>query len=236
MIDIVIPYFLINEGLELKYALRSVEKHLFGVGNIFIIGDKPDWLQEAIHIPFKDGNMMAGKERNIYQKVLTAAMDPRVNNYFLYMNDDHFLLRDFEASQFPPYWHNTLSGSLETNKSPYRQTLENTIAALPMGGMECNFDGHCPMVFNRERFVRTFERVDWSIPYGYCMKTMYCVLNGIVGEHMPDLKVSGAPPKGWMQEILMDKGNYFSISDKSLNKVMRDALEELYPLTSKYEK
>lgn len=237
MIDIVIPYRLMNEGVELKYALRSAEKYLAGIGNVFIVGEKPDWLQEVIHISMKDGNMMAGRERNIYNKVLAAANDPRVSDYFLYMNDDHFLLEYFEAGEFPPFWFNTLDSSWEANDTPYKQTLLNTMGVLPMGGMERNFDGHCPMLFNRERFVRTFEPVDWSQDYGYCMKTIYCVLNGIEGDYMRDMKISHATLPNELNKLLSsDSRPYFSIGDKALNTTMDIALSCLYPQKSKYEK
>lgn len=31
--------------------------------------------------------------------------------------------------------------------------------------------------------------VDWLKWYGYCFKILYCVMNGIMGEYMDDLKI-----------------------------------------------
>jgi hypothetical protein len=39
---------------ELRYSLRSVEKHLKGYNNVYLVGDKPDWVRNVTHIPKQD--------------------------------------------------------------------------------------------------------------------------------------------------------------------------------------
>lgn len=232
MIDIVIPYWE-NEGQELRYALRSFEKYFSGVGNIFIIGDKPSWVNwkaNIIHIAAKDGNRMMGRERNIYKKLMLACAHPAVSDTFLFANDDHFMLQHFPAAAFPYYFHTHLEHSLSlAGDNPYRQTIQNTIDLL--GKFFQNYDSHCPILLEKQLFMKTFSAVDWTRPYGYCLKTVYCHANGIKGEICLDVKIRR---RG--EYVALPAGlPYFSADDKAMDKSLRMTLETLYPNKSKYE-
>jgi len=92
------------EDNELRYSLRSIEKYLSGVGQVFIIGDCPDFLTNVIHIPATDEENREWKDRNIYRKLLIACNDVRISENFLFVNDDHYLTQPFEAGKFPFYY------------------------------------------------------------------------------------------------------------------------------------
>src|SRR5688500_13559340 len=81
---------------ELRYCLRSVEKHLTGYGDVIIIGEKPAWLRNVIHIPFDEGPAPKSfeKERNIFNKIMVACNDDRVTDSFLFMPADHLMLQN----------------------------------------------------------------------------------------------------------------------------------------------
>src|SRR4051812_35587008 len=89
---------------ELRYALRSVEKHLSGYDNIFIVGEKPDWIQNITHIPFEDKPGYGNRDRNIFNKILAGIKDERLSYEFMFMSDDHFFTADFSATRFPYYY------------------------------------------------------------------------------------------------------------------------------------
>lgn len=235
MIDIVIPYRQTDDGAtELKYALRSVEQNLTGVGNVFIIGDRPGWLKEVFHVPYRAGNGMTDKEKNIYERVALACGMKQVSDDFLYMNDDHYLLKPVEAAEFPVYFYNTLSSKLGSNTTPYQVTVKNTMNLV--GKLALNYDTHCPIIFNKERFLRTFREVEWSKPYGYCMKTLYCYANGQVGKLMPDMKIRRYMDYPAAMQIEALRGLlFFSTDDKAMGKTMVQVLETLFPNKSKYE-
>src|SRR5688500_2320198 len=101
-----------NNDIELRYCLRSIETHLSGYGDIFLIVHKPKWVKNVMHIPAEDEQRTWWKERNIYRKILLACEDPRVSDDFLFMNDDHYLLSDFVAGEFPYYREGTISDYL----------------------------------------------------------------------------------------------------------------------------
>lgn len=230
--DIVIPYQLNSKGYELKYALRSIEKHLSGVGQVFIVGDVPEWTTNIIHLPFEQtrGNIK-WKERNIYEKVLAACNDERVSERFLFMNDDHFLCSDYEAGEFPYYWHATLGISEQKRYGDYKETLRNTLGIT--GQRMQDHDCHCPTLYSKYGFKK-LSQLDWKQHFGYAIKTMYAFFNNLEGEQTEDLKIK---EQLCFQQLLkiVETRDWFSINDRALNDGMKILLKYLYPKKSKFE-
>lgn len=230
MVDICIPLNnrSTQKNLELRYCLRSIEKHLKGVGNVFIIGYKPDWVTGCIHIPLEEDPRNRFRDRNIMSKMAAASKDRRVSKDFLMVHDDHFLLGYYCADMFP-YYH---CGPMVPGQGQYASTKQNTISLLG----ECNnYDTHCPILFNKEKFMRSVALADWSKWYGYCMKTLYCVLNGIDGEFMDDIKIR-MPLKADEIKLAIAGRKWFSIGDRCwVPNGMKEVLQTLYPNKSKYE-
>lgn len=229
VIDIVIPY--LDKGKnssELRFALRSIEKHLSGYGEIYIIGDLPSWATGVQHIPFHDSRDPHKHEENIFKKIIVAFEHPGVGETVLHFHADHYLLCDFVAGDFPYYWHRTLMEGQRQNQSIYRTTLIRTekllrsrVAALK------DFDCHCPIVYEKEKFIQAFEGVEWR-DYGYGIKSVYCNTLGIEGEPCTDLKITGR--KGFN----VSSRDWFSSGNS--NPEIDRFLSSLYPLKSSYEK
>src|SRR5690606_4266018 len=112
-------------------------------------------------------------ERNIYSKVKYACNIEEVSENFLFMNDDHFLLSDFSAHEFPYHYKGFLSDTMLKNQGNYRKTMNHTRKHLLSAGKEqLDFDTHCPIIYNKEKFIKTFENINWNVPYGYGIKSM----------------------------------------------------------------
>lgn len=232
MIDCVIP---LGKGstvknLELRYCLRSIEKHLKGVGQIFIIGECPDWVQNAIHLPAEDDPRNRFRDRNIADKMMIACKDERVSRDFIIVHDDHFLLEDIEAKEFPYVHH----GMMIAEDNQYGKTKKNTMALF---GKEIrDYDSHCPILFNKNKFATAYSSIDWNKWYGYCLKTVYCIWNGIQAEYYPDLKIRWADTSDEIKGVIAGR-KWFSIGDRCWgNGQMVEVLEELYPEKSIYER
>lgn len=229
--DIIIPLNnrSTQNNLEIQMCLRSVEKHLSGVGNVFIIGECPDFLTNVIHIPCEDDPRNRFRDRNICNKIIAACKDKRVSDDFLMVHDDHFLLEDYETDAFP-YYH---CGPLIPGEGQYAHTKQNTISLL---GEVNNYDTHCPILFNKEKFMRSVALADWSKWYGYCIKTLYCALNGIEGPHIEDMKIR--LPLAYDEIIGLISGRkWFSIGDRCfIRNGMKKVLQDLYSKPSKYER
>lgn len=220
---------------ELRYCLRSIEKHLKGYGDIFLIGHKPNWVKNIIHIPATDGDKIYEKEKNIFNKIMLAVNDERVTDDFLFMNDDHYLMHDYEAKGFPYYYHGTGAEQINKRTDPYSTTLKNTYPHALGAFIASYWDIHCPILYNKEG-VRLIAEEDWTKKWGYCIKTLYCEEMEIEGIEYPDLKIQDQfLSYSEIKELIKGRA-WFSIHDRCRNDSMLAVLQELYPKKSKYEK
>lgn len=217
---------------ELRYALRSVEKHLTGYGDVFIIGEKPDWLRNVIHLPCPDyGDKTFDKEHNIYCKIMAACADDRVTEDFLFMNDDHFLMQDYEAGKFPYYCYGWLNEYMTV--TDYKHTVKNTAQVLPENGPY--FDIHCPVLYNKYQFMHNLNGLDWENPFGYCIKTLFCnSILGLKATEYPDLKINEIHTAAQIHKLIAGRA-WFSIGDRAREGGLLRVLNDFYPHKSKYE-
>lgn len=237
-VDVMIPLGIgsKNADLELRMCLRGIEKHLTNVRNVYIIGERPKWITNIIWKSAKDERSSRYKERNIFKKIKLACSLPELSDDFLFLNDDHFLLSNFDASKFPYHYKCFLSDTMLKNQGNYRRTMNHTKKYLKsIEKEELDFDTHCPILYNKDLFLKSFEGINWNIDYGYGIKSMYCGINGIKGDHVPDCKIQTKQSSEKIRSIISDR-QYFSIGDGGFTHDMKMILEELYPNTSKYEK
>lgn len=219
---------------ELRYCLRSVERYLKCYGDIFIIGKAPVWLQNVTVIPATDNDKIYYKERNIFNKIMLACQDERVSEDFLFMNDDHFLLSEFEAGNFPYYWDGTIGEHVERS-DPYGNTARNTMEWLSMGDIVPYFDIHAPILYCKNKLPFWVRGAPWEKKYGFCIKTVYALFAGSNPTQYPDLKLSGSLSSHEIKEKI--KGRlFFSTNDNCRDGGMEAVLQELYPNKSNFER
>ena len=240
MIDLVIP---LSESktdfLDLKYCLRSVERHLDNYNEIVIVGAKPKWIQGAVHIPFSDATHKKFKEKNILNKLTAACMDRRVTKNFALLNDDYVFLDSVDISKYPNYYRGTCREAFDMNvRNDYRKTVYHTLKFIESRGYKDRyFDGHCPIIYNKEKFMSTFDfnDVNFDTPWGYCIKTLYAVCNRLKGTFMEDVKFQRSLPREEILEVM--KGRHvISYNDHPLRTDLGDILKEMFPEKSSYEK
>ena len=225
MIDIVIP---LGNGSkwqdnELRYCLRSIEKHLTGYRNIWIIGFLPKWVTEINYLPTADQTQ--NSDYNIALKVEIACYNAEISDSFLFMNDDHYLLYDYLAPNFPYYHSGTLEAMAQLRgRSPYGKKCLNTAKV-------CNqtkyFDIHTPIIYQKEQFLKHVTEKDWGKRQdsGYVIKSLYANSLLIQGEPMTDCKSSKIPLPSW---------KIFS-STPVIKQEVKDFLQDTFPNKSKYE-
>lgn len=216
---------------ELRYSLRSVEKHLKGYRNIYLIGEKPKWISDqVIHFPCPEDPEVC-RERRIMEKVAFACQVEEISETFLFFNDDFFLVEDIKTDV--PYFQNgTLKEAMGRRKleDSYWHSIRNTHKAADGD----NFDIHYPILYNKKDFLAAMSRHNWNKKHGYTVKSLYCNTLGITGPYLKDLKINKKAMKDKLLEIIKGR-DLFSISDRSLNTEMKELLNDLYPHKSKYE-
>lgn len=218
--DVVIPLIdNYSSHIELRYALRSLE--YISRGTIYVIGYKPTWLKNVVHIPFVERTTKQYKEKNLYDKLQTAVVDERISEDFIYFHDDHFILPDFDIT-------NTYCTDKWESFGNYQITIDNTKQVYPD---TLNFDVHCPMLMSKAKIPKLDNWPKW----GYLLKTMYANTNKLMGFNHSDLKFRRPLRPEEIRDALM--GRHFFSTEQNVVKsgAMLGVLKSLYPKPSSHE-
>lgn len=153
-------------NLELRLSLRSLEKNAKGLESVFIVGEKPDWIKNVVHLPVDD---VYTRENNVFRKILTACKSD-ISENFLFMNDDFFMMKSFIMDDYPYFVNGEVVGI--TNPSRYQEVQNKTLNELQSKGITrvMDYRVHCPIIFNKEKFLllenyyksKKMERVGYS--------------------------------------------------------------------------
>jgi len=219
---------------EIKYCLRSIEKHLINYNKVWLIGVKPTFLNDKINfIEHKD--IYTNKARNIMAKILRASTEKEITPNFMLFNDDYFLLQQMDAVNFPNYYKSDLEYTVKVNVGEYQKHAKATLIELAQQRSTIlNYDVHLPTIFNKYLYKKTVEKLNWNIPFGYISKSIYCNLNNLPGEFVSDCKISHAYT---LPRILqLNEGRQmFSTAEPAMCLAMRKYIQTLYPEKSSFE-
>lgn len=222
----------IHNNNELKFSLRSLEKHCKGYNNIYVIGEKPWWITNIIHKPVKD---IQPKAVSILNKIKFACKIPELSERFLFVNDDHFFLKDMDITEMEYQYNNEeMRMILETREKTdgYRSLVESTNKVTK----EANyFDIHKPIIYEKSKFLDMCKKYNFAkYKDGLLVKTMYCFYNQIKGVEAEDYILREKMTVPELKEKLKD-ADIFSIHDPAVNRDFINFIEEIYPEQSNYE-
>lgn len=225
--DIVIPLGTGSKlkDFELRMCLRSIEKNITGYRDIVIVGDVPQWIQNVKQIPVQDVSKVS--DFNIMWKTTAACDEEAVSENFLFFNDDHFILKPFQADKFPFYYSGDLGEYIrKRGNDEYGKRAQNTYNHLKERGLPTNhFDIHTPILYNKEKFINLVSALDWN-QKTYIIKSLYANSLKIEGEQIEDHKYNNPPIK--------DVGVYSTYPN--LRASVTRFLTEQFPKPSKYER
>lgn len=217
---------------ELLYSLRSLHAHVAGIDRVIVVGQRPAWLKNVVHLPAKDPHSC--KERNIMEKILRAC--EVADGPFLFANDDHFALAPQPATV--PYWRAGPLGDLVKRMRPashYRQALANTDEVLRAAGKTThNFDVHLPIVYDPVEFPRAMGAYDWKRFRGYVIKSLYANTVGVPAVPIGDVKLGTSAPLSVVVKQLAGRP-WFSTGPGGLSPQLKGLLAALYPTPSPWE-
>lgn len=236
MTDLVIP---LGKGskhnnFELRYCLRSIQKHLTNYGQLFIVGEFPNFLNsEAVHIqqPFVSGN----PARNIAMNLLEASRDERLSENFLFLNDDYLFTAPTDAATYPTYHKGDLANTVRHNVTDYRKHLLVTIKHLQgLGLSTTDYDVHYPTTFNKEKLRAVIEQTDFNRSFGIILKSLYFNTYPTEAQQRTDCKqLQIKPLEQWQAYVKTTE--VFSIADTCINPTFKNFLAETFPEKSKWE-
>lgn len=237
MIDLVYLYTAGSNTNEIRYSLRSFQKHISGLGKVFIVGDDPGIFKEVSIIPM--GNIHGvNQARNIYEKILAACRHPEVSNPFMCASDDYILLSDYNAADLPFYYCGTFEEPLRwmAHDSKYRVYVSVTNDALLEKQLPTKFFNlHFPILYHKEKFIDVMALYDWERSKSFISKSLYANTLRIEGEPT-DRERKFHHPRTKAAIVRQLKGHkYFSTDDGVMNEPMLEVLNELYPEPSRWE-
>lgn len=162
---------------EIRFSIRSLVANLKGFRYIFIVGEKPVFLQNIIHIQANDiYDPAINADGNIITKVLAACNDERLSDDFLFINDDHLVLKPIQVADVPALH----KGNMQEYKEDYwklnywRGRLKRTMEVLAEKGYSTfHFDCHTPILFNKKKFKEVVSKFNYQEGKGLTMKSLY---------------------------------------------------------------
>lgn len=183
-------------NFELRMSLRSIEKNLSGIDQVYIIGECPEWAN-VNHIYYPD-KLGVPSDYNIMKKVTRACEEPGISDNFLFINDDHYIMSPFEAAEFPYFYEDSLEKYLARRAhDTYATRAKNTCKYLQSKNLTTkHFDIHYPIIYNKSLFLEhVTNAVDWERKC-YVIKSMYANTLKIEGVEAIDHKIGRSlPPK-----------------------------------------
>ncbi len=226
-----------SQNKQLRYSLRSIEKHLSGIGNVIVIGF-PCGMPGVKYLEHHDN---FGAARNIMGKLQAAANEPQISEDFFYIADDHYLLKSMQVEDYPYYVNGTLQTLYKTQTNAYRAMIKNTYEALEARQFtSVNYNVHSPIIYNKTKLRKLAETYDLNNPLGYLAKSLYMntfldVMLDLDIRVMTDCKIrTNFEPEEIKRRI--EGRDVWSTGKEWQHENIGKVLEELYPNKSKWER
>ena len=188
-----VVYILKNSGTrwrnqEIKYSIRSIEKHL-DFNKIWIIGKLPVFLDGAKIGFIKSEDPFSNKLKNAVHKLTIACNNKEISDNFILMNDDFFFLKDVENIK---YYNKGKLEKSEKNHSTksgyYYKAIKKTLKMLNDMGVSnpTDFEIHYPIIINKEKFLKTMNNIKHC---DVLFRSLYGNLNEIKSTYRSDVKI-----------------------------------------------
>jgi len=218
-----------GENEELRYSIRSVYSYTSNP-RIVLFGHKPSWYTGE-YVPISEGR---SKFTNIHNAVAKISQSEKISNSFVLMNDDFFLLKNFDDTAI--YNGGMLKDKIKIYKSlstnlAYVNMLEKTYSGLQNLGIKnpIDYDIHVP--FRMEKNI-----LKETIKHKTLYRSTYGNLANIGGICIEDVKVYDHGPKIQISFDYVNKEMPFiSTLDGSFDNVYNSLLRDRFPNPSPVE-
>ena len=204
-----------RHNIELRLSLRSIEKFGKNIDRVWIVGNKPEFLQNVEYLWVED---KYDWWQNAFEKT-KAAINAGISEDFLLMNDDFFMAAPFDAETYPYYHRGEMP---EDNTRAYQKVITNTKRILKgLGATTYHYGVHCPMRINGKKYLELEKYFKESVSARCLYGNLYCKGRKVADCKGVDMKQSQT--KCWSSKTWL--------TDENIK-----ALKEMFPSPSKYEK
>jgi hypothetical protein len=215
---------------ELRFSLRSVQKHCPEINKIVVDGEQVHFLSNKVDYHYIE-EAKGNKEYRIGMKIYNACKSGFIKGNFIFMNDDFFFTRPYD-------WNiNYAKGELPSEgKENYQKALSDTREYLLSLGKSVNhFDCHTPIIYNSEKFIELLPHLEKSklTTNGYTVKSLYGNIYELEPTLYNDCKLSTLQTESDFKKI--KDTPVISCSDGSWQNGVRKYFKNIYPNKSIYE-
>ena len=157
------------ENEELRYSLRSIEKNMPGIGNVWFVGGCPDGLTPDKRLEYRQE---ADKHKNVKGMIRAAVREKEISEEFWLFNDDFFI---FKKSAVKNYVVGTLWAKVDDLirrygiPTAYAERLKKTAIVLKGMGLDrLSYEGHTPMLIDKGKAEIVFQKFDDDLAFRSC--------------------------------------------------------------------
>jgi len=241
-VDIVFPlrtFSAHEDNLELRYALRSIEKYLTGYRNIIVVSKAaPSWLRNVTVIDNFDDSQR--KEVNFFAAILAAAEQSDAD-FIQVWCDDFAVLRELDAGKVLPLSNGRDLTGNPGGSSDWQRRLKLTADALSKRDKPTmNFESHTPGMFERQKFIaltEEFKSERLTAP-GITCYSLYHNYYGSRTLPMNTFKATFENNAGGIDAVRdrCDGKFYLGYNDKGFDSGVKAFLEQMFSKPSQYER
>lgn len=195
---------------EIRYSLRSVEQYCEDLGNVYIVGECPDFLCNVTHIAYEDKHKRPWK--NTLDKVKYVSSLDSLTDDFLLMNDDFFAFAPFRIDELPYYAAKGAGGGVNGPVS---------------------FAVHRPVRLNKNFYATLPINSDMSTSYS--PRSFYCNFLRVPPTYVKDLILRPGVGMPSFDDQLADEP-WASIDDVTMTDLdFREWIYSIFPHASSFE-
>lgn len=161
-----------GDDFELRHSLRSIDKQSW-LNRVILIGHRPKWVKNVIHVPYEDLYPQKHKDKNIIFKVLRACAIPDITDRFIVWSDDIYALRPLTLEDFGPWleypsqYEKIKDTPIDQINSTWKQRLVQTVEYCKRNGYPTfTPDFHVPYIVDKRLYLEVMLDIPWHIGNG----------------------------------------------------------------------
>ena len=235
-----------GDDAELRFSLRSMANQPW-LNNIYLIGHKPKWVKNIIHIPCPDHHPAKRKDINLITKILRACSIPELTEDFVVNSDDQFALKILNTEDFGPWeeypaqYNDIKHVDIQNITSTWKQRLKQTVDYCLRNKMPTFVtELHTPYLVNKRLYPQLMHTVPWHLGNGLLTHVYFNLMNHHGYLPAPTLNKNAAIriKEGLTHQTIdaiTSNKIFLNFNNPGFSPDMKYFLNKRFPVKSKYE-